>query len=91
MATCPPADRNGLQSSKMYRTYMGRKGSAASSGYGPASKIVPKIPTSVNSIIKMSKPRICSFKIAKASTHTMIGDRLLTIEMIVSGIYLVTE
>ena len=75
----------------MYRTYMGRKGSAASSSAGAASKIVPKIPTSVSSIIRMSKPRIYSFKIAKASTHTMIGERLLTIEMIVSGMYLVTE
>ena len=91
MATWPEAEKKGLNSRMMYRTNIGMLDVSDYSSALSAKKIVPKMPTSVNTSMMISNPRIDSFRMQKASTQTMMGERLLTIEMIVSGMYLVTE
>ena len=71
--------------------HIGNGGDTVSSSSGAAPKMQPKIPKSVRSIMVTSKQRIYSLRMRKAMTMTMMGERLLTTDMIVSGIYFVTE
>ena len=54
-------------------------------------RITAKMPTRVKSIMARSNLRMTSFSMRKARTTTIIGARLETIEIIVSGMNLVTE
>ena len=92
MATSPPADIIGLLRRIRNRMFMGM-GASSSPSFSSVSlpRITVRIPTKVKNIIIMSYLLITIFNMKKARRKTNTGAMLMTIEIIVSGMYLVTE